>query len=78
MRLATALGVCAFMALAGPAAAQLQDGQRAICPLLYKPVCAERDGDTRTFPNGCRAQAAGYAIVSQGTCDGAGKPMAPG
>lgn len=77
MRLVTILGVSAFIAFSGPAAAQMADGQRAVCPLLYKPVCAERDGNEQTFPNACRAQAAGYAIISQGACDGAGKPMAP-
>ena len=52
-------------------------GGPTACTMEYVPVCGERRGDRQTFPNACRAQAAGYAIISQGACDGAGKPMAP-
>lgn len=38
------------------------------CTREYAPVCARRRGDTRTFPNGCEAEAAGYRIVGRGAC----------
>lgn len=43
-----------------------------ICPMIYDPVCAERRGQERTFPNACEAQAQNWRIVSSGQCRGDG------
>jgi hypothetical protein len=39
-----------------------------MCPQIYKPVCAVRDGHRRTFPNNCQAEAAGYRVRSNHAC----------
>jgi len=39
-----------------------------VCPQIYDPVCAERRGDERTFPNACEARTAGWRIVADGQC----------
>jgi hypothetical protein len=39
-----------------------------MCPQIYEPVCTERRGDERTFPNACEARAAGWRIVADGQC----------
>jgi len=39
-----------------------------MCPQIYDPVCAERRGDERTFPNACEARVAGWRIVADGQC----------
>lgn len=38
------------------------------CPRLYDPVCGERDGESRSFPNACEADSAGYSIRHGGQC----------
>ncbi|MDQ6436713.1 Kazal-type serine protease inhibitor [Mesorhizobium sp. LHD-90] len=43
------------------------DGPRA-CTLDYRPVCARRGGDVRTFANACTAESARYRIVGNGPC----------
>jgi hypothetical protein len=39
-----------------------------MCPQIYKPVCAVRDGRSRTFPNSCQAESAGYRVRSNRAC----------
>ena len=39
-----------------------------MCPQIYKPVCAVRDGHRRTFPNSCQAESAGYRVRSNNAC----------
>ena len=39
-----------------------------VCPANYNPVCAERRGQERTFPNACEADAANWRIVAYGQC----------
>jgi hypothetical protein len=39
-----------------------------MCPQIYKPVCAVRDGHRRTFPNSCQADSAGYRVRSNHAC----------
>lgn len=46
-------------------------GPRA-CPRIYDPVCGERFGNRRNFPNSCEADTAGYRIVNGGQCRSAG------
>jgi hypothetical protein len=43
------------------------DGPR-MCPQIYQPVCATRDGQRRTFPNSCQAESAGYRVRSNHPC----------
>ncbi len=38
------------------------------CTREYRPVCAMRRGETRTFPNACEARSAEYRIVDDGPC----------
>ena len=42
-------------------------GQQA-CTMEYRPVCAARGGDRRTFGNACQANAQGYRIIRPGQC----------
>jgi hypothetical protein len=39
-----------------------------MCPQIYRPVCAVRDGRSRTFPNNCQAESAGYRVRSNHAC----------
>jgi len=39
-----------------------------MCPQIYKPVCAVRDGRRRTFANSCQAESAGYRVRSNNAC----------
>lgn len=39
-----------------------------MCPANYNPVCAERRGEERTFPNACQARQSDWRIVSSGQC----------
>lgn len=43
-----------------------------MCTMEYRPVCASRHGERRTFANACGARSAGYRIVDQGQCRGDG------
>lgn len=39
-----------------------------MCTMEYAPVCAERDGRMRTFPNACSAGNDGFRVVRPGEC----------
>jgi Kazal-type serine protease inhibitor domain len=39
-----------------------------LCPQVFRPVCATRNGRERTFENSCEADAAGWRTVSRGEC----------
>ncbi|WP_152599769.1 Kazal-type serine protease inhibitor [Hoeflea sp. BAL378] len=41
-----------------------------VCPMVYDPVCAERRGEERTFPNACEARAENWRVISSGQCRG--------
>ena len=41
-----------------------------MCPMIYKPVCGRSGSDTRTFPNACKAQSAGYQVLYESECLG--------
>lgn len=43
-------------------------GGGQVCPMIYKPVCGRRGGDTRTFPNDCQAESKGYDVIYQSEC----------
>lgn len=38
------------------------------CTREFRPVCARRGGNIRTFGNACEAEAAGYRIMRPGQC----------
>jgi len=38
------------------------------CTREYRPVCAQRRGNYRTFSNSCEADAAGWRVVGNGEC----------
>jgi hypothetical protein len=42
------------------------------CTEQYDPVCARRGGQRQTFANACKADVAGYRVISQGECRGGG------
>lgn len=47
-------------------------GSGQMCAMIYKPVCGQRGGDTRTFPNSCQAANAGYRVIYHSECLGKG------
>ena len=62
------LAACESEGSGPPLAGQPITGAPQACPRIYDPVCGDRYGDTRTFPNSCEAGAAGYNIRYQGQC----------
>ena len=67
--LAAVLLALAALAFAAPGHATEQNAQR-ICPSILQPVCAKGSEGTRTFPNSCLAEDAGFEVVKQGSCEG--------
>lgn len=45
-----------------------RDGSGGACTREYRPVCARRGSNERTFGNECEARSADYRIVSDGPC----------
>lgn len=43
-------------------------GNEQFCTREYRPVCGQRGGTLRTFPNACEADSAGFRVVDQGQC----------
>ena len=43
-------------------------GNEQFCTREYRPVCGQRGGALRTFPNACEADSAGFRVVDQGAC----------
>ncbi len=59
--------------IAGTVVAHAGDAKRDLagekmCPMIYQPVCAANGSATRTFPNRCQAEGAGFTVVAQGPC----------
>lgn len=44
------------------------NGGATFCTREYRPVCARRGRDFRTFGNACEAEAAGWRITDRGEC----------
>ncbi|MEO3384802.1 protease inhibitor [Mesorhizobium sp. CAU 1741] len=44
------------------------------CTQDYRPVCAQRDSDVRTFGNECSAAAEGYRMIRPGECGANTRP----
>ncbi|TIX34424.1 MAG: peptidase, partial [Mesorhizobium sp.] len=42
--------------------------EQTFCTREYRPVCARRHCELRTFPNECEARAADYRVVDDGPC----------
>lgn len=49
-----------------------QQPPQMACTQEYRPVCAERRGQTRTFGNACSAESEGYNVIRPGECRGSG------
>jgi hypothetical protein len=78
MRILAVLGIVAAIAGPGTAFADTMGRGMVICPLIYKPVCATRGSETRTFESRCRAEARGFVVVQTGACGGgSGKTPPP-
>lgn len=45
-------------------------GGDRFCTREYRPVCARRGGNVRTFGNECEARGADYRVISDGPCSG--------
>lgn len=43
-------------------------GEQQFCTREYRPVCGQRGGSLRTFPNACEADSAGFRVVDNGPC----------
>ncbi|CAI2933621.1 Kazal-type serine protease inhibitor family protein [Aminobacter niigataensis] len=43
-------------------------GNQQFCTREYRPVCGQRGGSLRTFPNACEADSAGFRVVDNGPC----------
>lgn len=61
-----------------PGSGQFPPERPEFCTQEYAPVCARRGGDRQTFANACRAEVAGFRVVSGGECQLAGGPVGPG
>ncbi|WP_181407990.1 Kazal-type serine protease inhibitor domain-containing protein [Pararhizobium mangrovi] len=70
-----ALTACTQGPVRAPLGSAPPSGPVQACARIYRPVCAVRNADRRTFPNACEARASGYDVRSDGQC-GAGQPSA--
>lgn len=43
-------------------------GRTQACTREYRPVCAVRGGNSRTFPNACEADSQGFRVIHSGEC----------
>lgn len=47
----------------------------SFCTMEYRPVCARRFDQRRTFSNSCLARQAGFDVIHSGSC-GSSRPVA--
>ncbi|MCY0094338.1 Kazal-type serine protease inhibitor family protein [Hoeflea ulvae] len=68
--LGVAMLVGAALTLSGCEVTETRVDYRAgpMCPANYDPVCAERRGEQRTFPNACQARQSDWRVVANGQC----------
>jgi hypothetical protein len=67
---ALALAALIPLASASDAANTLDLDAQSQCPSVYRPVCASKGSETKSFGNACLAERDGFAIVSPGDCGG--------
>lgn len=77
MRLLATTATLAFFAAAAIAGAEDRVETGSICPTVWKPVCAAKGSERRTFPNACSARSAGWSVAKQGRCED-GTALRPG
>lgn len=70
MRILAVTAILAFFGAAALAGGAQHLDPRSICPSVWRPVCAEKDGDSRTFANGCIARREGFTVRSTRACGG--------
>ena len=70
MRILAVTAILAFFAAAAFAGAEQRLEPGPICATIWKPVCATKGEENRTFANACSAGAAGWQVSRHGTCDG--------
>lgn len=70
MRILAATAILSFFAAAALAGAEQRLEPGPICATIWKPVCASKGPESRTFANACSAAAAGWQVARPGTCEG--------
>ena len=69
---ALALAALIPLADASDAANTLDLDAQSQCPSVYRPVCAGKGSETKSFGNACLAERDGFAVVRAGNCGGSG------
>jgi hypothetical protein len=60
------LSICVgFLALGGATA---NTHSTKVCSMIYKPVCAVKNGHRKTYGNACLARAAHARVIYNGHC----------
>ena len=68
MRILAATAILAFFGAAALAGSGQHLDAQSVCPSVWRPVCAEKDGDSRTFANACIARRQGFEVRSTRAC----------
>jgi hypothetical protein len=70
MRILAVTAILAFFGAAALAGGAQHLDPHSVCPSIWRPVCAVKDGDSRTFANACIASRQEFAVRSKGACGG--------
>ena len=65
-RMAIGLAMIAISSVAGEAAAKAAK----VCPQIYRPVCAVKHHEAKTYPNESCAKVDGAKVITGGPCLG--------
>jgi hypothetical protein len=65
-------GALSFVSGSAGAANTLDLDAQAQCPSVYRPVCASKGRETKSFGNACLAEREGFSVVGPGKCGGSG------
>lgn len=57
---------CALQLTGSEEPPSLQDDM--VCPMVFDPVCAAKDGEEKTYSNSCEALKVGAEVVHKGAC----------